>query len=355
MNKELKPASYQAASLKAALRSAACACCAALVTFVFYQHFDVTFGYWGVVSVAAVMQRTLTLTWIKSKSRLIGTPCGVVLACMTILVVRQWPWSMEILFFLSLFVTGLLIFLKPTWSYLGIVCGITYLFIVCTYHTDPQLWHAVSIYRSVDVLIGVMVTYGCYRLFLFRHATGVLPSEIIPFEWHYKAALLLAGATTLSLLPWIFGHYPGSVWAPIACLFIIEENYDKTLHKAWLRLFAHIVVVVLAAGLSFLCVNTLGIAVSLGLGMFFFGFWLEKPLWGFDSGLANTMAIAYCVILLNEPGQWGVWHSMLARVLNTLLGIGCGMLVVKAIQHYLPRVVKSISLRETTHVSNRIQ
>lgn len=331
-------------SHKLALRSGAGVACAALLTFIFYQHYDIQFGYWGVVTVAAVMQRSLLLTLIKARSRLVGTTLGVAWSMIIISILRYWPEAVGLWFFCGFFVPSLLIFAKPTWSYASVVMAITFTFIVSVYHVDPKLWYAVSIFRSVDIVIGAVLICLCFRLFFISERLQFFHEKTtdVPVVWHFKAALLMASGTTISLSPWFFWHYEGGVWAPIACLFIIEESFDKTMKKSWLRLFAHIVVVCLAGGLSFFCGTTLGTAIVLVCTMFFFGYWLEKPLWGFDSGLANTMGIAFCVILLSDPGREGVLTTLVARMSTTLLGIACGIAIVKIIQHYVPRVVKPL-------------
>lgn len=329
-----------------ALRSGLCVAAAALLTFIFYQHYDLQFGYWGVVSVAAVMQRSFLLTLIKARARIIGTALGVLWSAVIVCWLHYWPEARLLLFFLGLFVLSLLIFAKPSWSYIGIVTGITFVFVLSVCHADPHLWYAVSLSRSIDIAMGVLSLCVCYAVFFCRERLRRAEKpEKVSMQWRYKAALLMAAAATLSLLPWYFWQYEGGVWAPITCLLILEESFDKTMKKAWLRLFAHAVVVCFAGGLSFFCDTTLGTAVVLVLAMFFFGYWLEKPFWGFDSSLANTMAIAFCVILLNAPGPSGIWHSSMARMLNTLLGIACGIAIVKIIQHYVPRVIKPLHAR----------
>lgn len=338
-----------------ALRSGLCVATAALLTFIFYQHFDLQFGYWGVVSVAAVMQRDFHSSLIKARSRLIGTAFGVMLAVMVMPILSRWPQSLLVLFFLGLFPASLLIFAKTTWSYIGVVTGITFIFIVSVAHTDPGLWLEVSVFRTVDIYLGAALTCICYWIFLWhRTQPSVQPDPVVTaITWRPKAAFLMAAATALSLSPWLLWHYEGGVWAPIACLFIVEENFDKTMKKSWLRLFAHVVAIAIAAILLFLCGSTWGTGLALVAAMFFFGYWIEKPLWGFESGLANTMAIAFCVILLNQQGESGIVYNSMARMFNTMLGVACGMVVVKVIQHYIPRLVANLPHRHNNSASQQ--
>ena len=309
---------------------------AALFAFAFADYFDLTFGYWAVISVVAVMQCTISLTLRKSFLRLLGTLLGLLIAYLAVIMMRTFPYALGLIFFCGMFFISLLIFAKKEWAYLGIVCGITFIFITVMQHQQPHQLTALLIFRTVDILVGIVIAAACAYVIFPRRDSSIIKQLAIPVKWHPKAALMMASATWVSLVPCFFWHYPGGFWAPIACLFIIEESIGKTAKKALARFFAHLVVILIALLFSFLFSSVYGIAFALFIGMFFFGMWMEKPLFGFEGALANTMAIAYCVVLLLAPSEAGVYSTMASRLLNTSFGILCGILVVNLIQRHFP-------------------
>lgn len=322
--------------------------CAALLAFIFYQFFDVTYGYWAVVSVAAVMQMTWRLSLRKSCLRLLGTLLGLCMAYVAVRLIQHYPMALLLIFPCGMFLAALIIFAHKDVAYIGIVCGISFIFIVSMYHLDPQQLRQIMFDRTIDIIFGLSIACVCFYGMFPRKTLIAAPVISVPrtLQWHGKAALIMAVATTLSLIPWFHWHYAGGVWAPIACLFIVEENINKARQKAKARFYAHVVVMLIAVGLSFLLKNVYGVGLALFLGMFFFGMWIEKPLWGFDAGLANTMAIAFCVILLLDPTTAGIYSTMLARVANTVVGILAGLIVVHLINRYFPHFF-SVSLKES--------
>lgn len=310
---------------------------AALLAFAFYHFFDLQFGYWAVVTVAAVMQKDIPATLKKSHLRLLGTLIGALIAYVMVSGLARWPQLLLVAVFLGLFVSSLLVFAKAEWMYGGIVCGITFIFTLCAYHLDHRQLYPVIVYRTIDVCMGLLVAWGSFHLVFPKHlpkpTCKQAPSAV---QWRLKAAFIMTCAATLSLWPWFHWHYSGGFWAPIACLFIVEESFDKTTEKAIARFFAHVVVICVAGVLAFCVTNVYGLAAALAIGMFVFGMIQAKPIWGFEGGIANTMAIAFSVVLLLTPTPVGVYSEMLARLLNTSFGILVGLMVVKIIQHSLP-------------------
>lgn len=318
-----------------AIQSGARFAFAALIAFIFYHLFDLQFGYWAVVSVAAVMRPNYTMTSAKALLRLMGTLIGVVIGYLAISCIKYFPASLYIVFFISMFITGLLIFAKRKYRYSGIVCGITIIIIITTVNQQGTLFYDVIVDRTLDVTVGILIAWICSKLFFpvedtQEKETLSLPKP--PITSIVINSAIMACATVLSLIPWFYYHYSGGYWAPIACLFIIEENFDKTQKNAITRFFAHVIVIFLAAIFSFLGGTSYSLGIALVIGMFIFGYWMRKPLFGFDSTIANSMAIAYCIVLLIAPGEENIIESCVARFVNTVLGILVGMIVVNFLQ-----------------------
>lgn len=308
---------------------------ASLLAFIFYNFFDLAFGYWAVVTVAAVMQPYLKMTSRKAILRLAGTLMGVVLAFFAVLLIKAVPDSLFIVFFLAMFVCGWLMFFNARYSYLGIVCGITTIIIITTYNQSPALFFNVEVDRTIDVIIGILISWLCSVL-LFPDSVRMTQDSSIKQQSKSKKVLfdqsfIVGISCTIALAPWFGLHYAGGFWGPISCLFIIDENIDKTQKKSFQRFMAHVIVVSIALLLSFILSSKWIVALALVSGMFYFGVWMIKPPFKFEASMANTMAIAYSIVLLASPGQLNTIHTGLARFLNTLVGIAVGMLVVNLI------------------------
>lgn len=312
---------------------------AGLFAFLFYRWFDLKFGYWAVVSVSAVMQPNVAMTGKKCLLRLLGTLIGVAIGYLGVISLTWFPHALYFIFFCAMFLTGWLIFKNKKLSYMGIVCGITIIIIITTYNETPALYYNVIVNRTLDVMTGIIIAWLCSLLiFPIKHEQTIqtrIRQEQLS-ESTTKLALIMASATTISLIPWFSLHYSGGFWAPIACLFIIEENIDKTQSKGYQRFFAHVIVLIITSILSFSLNSAYGLGITLFIGMFIFGFWMENPLFGLGSSVANTMAIAYCIVLLLSPGEENTIHTVLARFLNTIIGIAIGMIIVNIIQRRSP-------------------
>lgn len=309
---------------------------AGLLAFLFYLWFDLQFGYWTVVTVAAVMRPNIEMTTSKCLLRLFGTLIGVVISYVSILILKHFPYLLYPIFFCGMFLSGLLIFTKRNYSYMGVICGITIIIIVTTFNTEPAYFYSVTVDRTLDVIMGILIGWVCsVWVFPVKNSNQTTPSAVkwtehrIPF----KLALTMAIATTVSLIPWFSLHYSGGFWAPIACLIIIEETIEITQKKSIERFIAHVIVLFLTAMLSFLLNNAFGIGLALIIGLFLFGYWMENPLVNFGSSMANSMAIAFCIVLLYSPGVNTI-HVALMRFFNTTLGIAIGMIVVNFIHRF---------------------
>lgn len=316
---------------------------ACLLGFIFYHAFDLQFGYWAVVTISAVMQPFIKITTQKAWLRLFGTLVGVVIGFLAALLIKEIPHSLWAIFFISMFISGTLIFFNRKYSYLGIVCGITIIIIITTYNQYPELLYNVSIIRTIDVIVGILIAWLCsVWIFPGPEEQQVLVPKVAAVKptWRVvlKHSLIMSIATTLSLVPWFSWHYSGGFWAPISCLFIVEENIDKTQEKGMRRFLAHIIVVIIALLFSFFLNSPIFVGIALFCGMFLFGYWMIKPPFGFDASTANTMAIAYAIVLLVSPGQANTISTALARFTNTVLGIAIGLVIVHLIHR---KVVKN--------------
>ena len=99
------------------------------MAFIFYQFFDLSFGYWAVITVAAVMQMTLGLVLKKSLLRLSGTLIGLLMAYVAVFLIQQYPMALLLIFASGMFLSALIIFAHKDLAYIGIVCGISFIFI----------------------------------------------------------------------------------------------------------------------------------------------------------------------------------------------------------------------------------
>lgn len=310
---------------------------AGLIAFLFYQYFDLQFGYWAVVSVAAVMQPYLKMTNKKALLRLLGTLIGVVIGYLSALIIIHFPSLLISVFFVAMFLSACLIFFNRKYSYMGVVCGITAIIIITTYNQYPSLLYNVAIDRTIDVIVGILISWFC-SAWIFPEPIEAYSEQRITLLHNnhlsavFKLSLVMALSTTIALMPWFDWHYFGGFWAPISCLFIVEENVDKTQEKSGKRFLAHVIVVLIAVSFSFLMRSPWEVGLALVSGLFLFGYWMLKPPGKFDISMANTMAIAYSIVLLISPGETNTIISAFSRFLNTIIGIGVGLLVVKIMQ-----------------------
>lgn len=313
---------------------------ACTVVFVLYVSLNWPYGYWSVVSVAAVARPGLKHTLGKAITRIVGTILGACLGYCIGLFTQGSPTGIVIFFFIGAFIAGYIAAQDTILTYGGIVFGFTTSIVLASYLLTGNLFD-MAVYRSAEVLLGVSVvallnlsirsifqrdeqiktqlpqqfSYGFQMLFYGENKRRYL-----------KPALQIALAATITFLPWVIWRYPGGFWATISCFLVMEENVHGVQRKSFLRFCSHVVAALLGMLIVLLVQDHIWyLLIPLVISFFMCGYLMvvHKAL----STSYNTIAIALAVMLLADPGLMSTFHIIFARFVNVVAGVAVGILV----------------------------
>lgn len=314
---------------------------AALLAFVIYRAINWPYGFWSIVTIAAVTRPGLEQTWMKSLMRIAGTAIGGLCALGLMWIGVNHTTLFISLFFIIVFLSGFLALQKNILSYMGIMIGLTLTIVVAaSLGSDTPL--QVMLYRFSDVGIGiaaivvvnVVMRWLTPRLHRHVPVASVDIGQAIKQLWPlsrqchlFKPALVTAMAASMTLLPWLHYRYMGGFWATISCFFIMEENMQAVQRKSFMRFFAHVVAAVVGGLLYWVFrAHQAWLVWPLMLSFFVFGYVMVRS--KNYSTAANSMAIALTVMLLADAAHYPTYDVILARFIYVVLGIFVGMLLL---------------------------
>lgn len=293
--------------------------------------FHLNFGYWAVVTVAAITSFDESATLLKGLMRLLGTLLGAALGYLIATHSYGYDWLAYIIFFITLFSFSLISLQNNIFSYAGLIAGVTTVIVIGVEHNHTVLVGA-AVYRTLDVILGIIITVIVSVLVRtsqlhFNDLTHRAPFKINSSILH--AALRIAFTATATFILWHIFNIPQGFWITVSCLFIMEESINTTHVKAWLRLLANI----FAALLGSIAALTYGqsiwpLMIILCMGFFACGFIIgSKKKY---SSLGNTTGIALSIMLLSGFNQHNIFDIVSIRFINVCIGIVIGV----AMTHY---------------------
>jgi uncharacterized membrane protein YccC len=318
------------------------------MAFFIYLFLPWPYGFWTVVTVAAVTRPGLTNTLGKITTRIIGTLIGCVLAYFILQVNKDNSVIMILLFFPVVVLSSYIALQKTLFNYAGIIIGLTITIILSTSLMSGNLVQTM-LYRIIDVLIGIacIAIVNIAIRVVFPKKETVIQNLGAQFrqafqnliQWKenktlIKTSFVVALAASLTFFPWIYWRYPGGYWATISCFLIMEESLKDVQRKSWLRFFSH-VITALIGGASAILIgeHTIWLLIPLAISFFIFGYMMvsSKSL----SSTGNSMGIALSVMLLASPGVSSSLHIVAARFCNVIGGIAVGLLMIYLMQKFI--------------------
>ena|SRR3990167_8754669 len=315
--------------------STACA-----LAFILYTAFHWPYGYWSVVSVAAVTRPGLSFTLNKAMMRIVGTVIGAMLGYLIGWIATGNVIVVMCFFFMGIIVSSYVALQKSLMSYCGIIFGLTLTLVLASGLMTNQLF-GMAVYRTIEVIVGIaciLVVNSLLRLFFPRKEALKAPfirefrlawKKLLEFKNNkplFFTAVRIAVAASLTFLPWVIFRYPGGYWATISCFFIMEESTMRVQEKGWMRFISHVIVAVIGVVIAFIVGNHLWYLLFPILIIYFALGYLMVSHSTFSTS-CNTMGIALAIMLLANPGLASTLGVILSRFLNVIGGIGVGILI----------------------------
>jgi len=327
----------------------------AFITFTFIApHYSkyAEYGYWSVVTIAAITQSGLKDTYLKGLMRLIGTIIGALIGYLCAILAHGHIGIVLILFFIFVTFTSYIAIQHTIFSYAGVISGVTMIIVLASSLIAMDLLFGIAVFRSLEVIKGIIILFLINLLLafildlpeeqfsIFWQKLKSLPNEFTQFRhqsMYVKAAIKISLACLFTLGIWIYFRQLEGIWAAITCLLIMEESKEATRIKSMLRFWAHVI----AALFGGICAIVIGDhliwrVIPLALSFLVCGFIIGKE--NKYSSLGNTTGIAVAIMLLASPGFTSSFKIIGARFLNVLFGIIVSVIVT----HYLwPRQKKA--------------
>ncbi|STX52116.1 Predicted membrane protein [Legionella busanensis] len=295
------------------------------------------YGFWAVITVAAVTRPGLTHTSLKSIARGVGTLIGAILAYLSVLIAGNNILILILCFFIIISLSSYLSLQRTFISYFGIIVGITVIIILSINNKSEPIITIIT-HRVLDVFAGILailLVNALLRLFfqkkepIKKNLTVEFVSNLeLLFNWSKnkyltKTALAIGLTSSLTFLPWLYFKYPGGYWVTICCLFIMEENLINVKEKIWLRFIAHVLAAMIGTISALLIGKHLWLTlIPVSITFFFCGYLMViNTVYG---KAANTLAIAVCIMLLTDPLEGISFKIIAMRFINTVIGLGIG-------------------------------
>ncbi len=318
---------------------------AATIAFVLYNLFHFEYGYWSVVTIAAITQAGVSKTLTKSLMRCLGTIVGAIIGYLFAILAQGNTEIVLILFFIFIVFSSYITILPGPVSYAGVITGLTMVIVLSSSLLTGELI-GMAVYRSAEVLLGILImaiinliiwfwiSQNRDTLQSFYHVSINLPNHLRKINFSRSqtiAAIKIALACLFTFAIWVYFRQPGGFWATISCLLIMEENIHQTHIKSFMRFWAHVA----AALFGGICALLLGhyvwlLLIPLVISYLFCGYLIGKQ--NQYSSLGNTMGIAITIMLLTSPGTDSTLQIISARFLNVTFGI----IVAIVITRYFP-------------------
>lgn len=318
---------------------------AGLLAFCFYRLVGWPYGYWAVVTVAAVTRPGLTNTFTKSITRICATVFSAIVGYLILVYCHQNIVLLSALFFIMILIAAFLGLQKSMLNYAGIITGLTLTIVLSTGLISGNFTQAAA-FRTLDVLAGILIislVNLSLRLFFPKKENF---KQMIKEQWSQallqlqdrahnkillKWVLCVAITASITFIPWLYFRYEGGFWATISVFFMMEESLAHISRKAWQRFISHVI----AASIGGICAlliptQSWWLLLPILLTFFIFGHIMvsvEKM-----SLSANTMAIALTVMLLAGTPSFAPMQVVVTRFIYVNLGILIGILVAYFIQ-----------------------
>lgn len=311
----------------------------AVIAFIIYNAFHLQFGYWSVVTVAAITQANFAQTATKGLMRAIGTVVGAAAGYFFAVLAQGNEIVILALFFVFLTLTVLVAVQKTKFSYAGVIGGLTLVIVVSSALVTKDLFGS-AVFRSFEIILGVlvMVVINLLMTLGLRLSSG-RPAELLrdlnhlPHQLkqltinktYVNTAIKISLCCVFTFGIWLYFKQQGGFWATVSCLLIMEESAKQTQIKSVLRFVAHLIFAV-AATISVLLIgdNVWWLLLPLAILFFICGYIVGTR--SKYSSLGTTGGIAVAVMLLADPGTTASLHVVLARFLNVMFGVTVAIL-----------------------------
>jgi uncharacterized membrane protein YccC len=313
---------------------------AGTIAFVIYNLLHLEFGYWSVITIAAVMQPSLANTYTKSFMRAIGTLIGALVGYIFALLAAGNVVLVLALFFIFIVFTSYAAIQKTKFDYLGVIAGLTMVIVLSSSLINNQLFD-MAVYRSIDVLMGIFIVgITNWALWRYVHSSGEnfrdfvenirsFPHTVKSFHFtkkNLKIAVKIALACLFTFALWLYFRQPNGFWATVSCLLIMEESVDRTRLKSYFRFFAHVIAGLFGAFFAWVVGSHVWLLlIPLILSFSLCGYLIGQR--NQYSALGNTMGIAIAIMLLTSPGTAATFEVITSRFLNVMLGISVGLFI----------------------------
>lgn len=303
-----------------------------LITLAIILTYQLDFGYWAVVTVAAITSSSESATLLKGSMRILGTVLGALIGYVIAIYLGHISWLSLVIFFFMLLTTTAFALQPNIFSYAGLMAGVTSV-IVIEANLSKTLLMDVSLYRTLAVILGVFIVIIVSLFANFWHKEPWFAQDLkSSIQWKrppWLSCFRIAVTATLTFVCWIYWQFPGGYWITVSCLIIMEDSLTGTQRKAWISFLAHLI----AASVGFVAallvhqVFVLGLILIISFAICGFVIGLNNAY----SSLGNTCAVALSIMLLAGWNHHHMTQEVMARFFNVCAGILIGILATHLI------------------------
>jgi uncharacterized membrane protein YccC len=310
---------------------------AALLCYALYQYFAWPEGYWAVVTTSAITRANMSGTYIKASLRLVGTLIGAFVGYLCAYLIHDGVIWLTCVFLLFTTFTAYIALQTRPYSYAAVVAGFTSVVIISSKVMGDV--EALALFRTLEVILGILISALVSTMMVpvvkgkDHFFDGKMPQGIREVFRHIQrsketlfAALRISLTASATFLAWLILRYPYGFWATITVLIIMEESFEKTTKKSYMRLLGQILaaiyglmIVLMADG------NVYFIGTALVIGFFVSGFIIGSDCSVADLGNHAGSAIA---IMLLVGMQSNTLDVVMGRFFNVVAGILIANLVM---------------------------
>jgi uncharacterized membrane protein YccC len=313
-------------SLITGLRMSICG----LICFAISQYYQLSEGYWAVVTISAITLADFSSTFVKAILRLTGTLVGAWLGFVAAESIGNSPYVLFAVILLFTTITTYIGLQTKPYNYLTVVAGFSAVIII-----ESRLLgniEAVALYRTLEICLGIIIMAIVSSVMAKCLASddkffdANAPKKIVHLfqTIHFSTndllhALIISLTASLTFLSWMIFQYSQGVWCTITILVIMEDHLKATDEKALARFLGQVLAAIFGGAVAILFpTNLVMVGIALGFGFFICGMLIGSghKLASMGNHAGSAMAI---MLLAGLPNN--ALEVVEGRFINVVAGI----------------------------------
>lgn len=317
-----------------------------VICFFISQYYQLSEGYWAVVTISAITRPNLSATFVKAALRLVGTLVGAWIGFVAAEGIGNAPYILFAIILLFTLVTTYIGIQTKPYNYLTVVAGFSAVIVIESYLLDDI--KAVALYRTLEVCLGIVVMAIVSAIMArYLHNNDNFFEENVSHKiykrfksLHFSTsdllhALVISLTASLTFLSWMVWRYPQGVWCTITVLVIMEDSLKLTHEKASARFLGQVVAAIFGGAVAlFFPTNIVIVGVALAVGFFLCGMLIgrDHKLSTTGNHAGSAMAI---MLLAGLPNN--AMNVVAGRFINVVVGILIVTIVMYCFRAFIER------------------